>query len=76
MSHSDNPFLRKRIGNGKGSRESQDVLKAMVIVAQKINKDFETLASDCDNSNGHGGCLINTADGCLVLGCPLAKEED
>ncbi len=56
------------------SGSTMSTLKAVAIVAQKINDDFEMFASDCDNSNGHGGCLINTADGCLMLNCPLAKE--
>jgi hypothetical protein len=49
------------------------LLRATVLVAQKLQQDFEELADDCENANSHGGCLINTIDGCLLLGCPLGK---
>ncbi len=55
--------------------DTASVLRATVIVAQKLNNDFEELSLDCENANGHGGCLINTADGCLILSCPLKKEN-
>jgi len=51
------------------------LLKTFAHMAQNIQLEFEELADDCDNANGHGDCLINTADGCLLLGCPLAKED-
>jgi len=57
------------------SGSTADVLKATVIVVQKLANDFEELAIDCENFNGHGGCMINTADGCKILGCPLTREE-
>lgn len=54
--------------------DNMGVLTTTVRVVQKLNDEFEELANDCENSNGHGGCLINTADGCRILGCPLGKE--
>jgi hypothetical protein len=53
--------------------DSMGLLRATVLVAQKLQQDFEELADDCENANSHGGCLINTIDGCLLLGCPLGK---
>jgi len=58
----------------KANGDTASVLKATAVVAQKLNDDFEDLSMDCENANGHGGCLINTADGCLMLNCPLARE--
>ena len=55
------------------SGDTVSVLKAIATVAQKINDDFEMLASDCENSDPIYGCLINS-DGCLMLNCPLSKE--
>ena len=51
------------------------VLQAYAKMAQGLNEEFGVLAEDCENANGSGGCLINTADGCLILGCPLTKGE-
>jgi len=59
----------------KASGDTASVLKVVVVVAQKLNNDFEELSMDCENANGHGGCLINTADGCLILSCPLARKN-
>ena len=59
----------------EASGRTADVLKITVVVAQRLAKDFEELAIDCENFNGHGGCMINTADGCTILGCPLAREK-
>ncbi len=41
------------------SGSTMSILRAMAVVAQKTNDDFGRLALDCDNYNGHGGCLIN-----------------
>jgi len=54
--------------------DTASVLKATVVVAQMLNDDFGELSPDCENANGNGGCLINTADGCRILGCPLARR--
>ena len=53
---------------------SQGLLVTTVRIVQSLNEQFEEFAIDCKNANGHGGCLINTADGCRILGCPLGKE--
>jgi len=53
--------------------DATGVLKAYAKIGQDLNREFEELAADCENANGHGGCHINTADGCLMLGCPLTK---
>lgn len=67
--------MSDHIDHIRASGDTASVLKATVVVAQKLNDDFEELAIDCENSNGHGGCLINTADGCLILSCPLTRED-
>jgi len=57
------------------SGDTMGLIKATAKLAQTLNKNFEDLAADCENANGQGGCLINTADGCLMLGCPLVEED-
>jgi len=53
--------------------DATEILKAYAKMGQGLNQEFEGLADYCENSNGHGGCLINTADGCSMLNCPLPK---
>jgi hypothetical protein len=53
--------------------DTQELLKKTVIIGQYSADFFEELACECKHSNGHGGCRINTADGCRMLGCPLTR---
>ncbi len=55
--------------------DTQELLKKTVIVGQYAADMFEELACECEHANGHGGCMINTADGCKILGCPLTREK-
>ena len=51
--------------------------KSINLIARIVQQNAETfylMAKDCEHSNGHGGCKINTADGCLALGCPMGKK--
>ena len=53
---------------------SQKNVNLIARIVQQSARVFEEMAPSCKHSNGHGGCKINTADGCLALGCPMGRE--
>jgi hypothetical protein len=54
------------------TRSAENLLEGYASEAQQFNKAFEDIREMC-KFDDHGGCKINTADGCNILICPLTR---
>jgi hypothetical protein len=54
------------------TRSAESLLEGYAYEAQQSSDAFEDIREMC-KFDDHGGCKINTADGCGILICPLTR---